>query len=522
MKIKNFLKTLYVVPCIIMCISCSEKWDEHYRDNQEQSGENIYDLLQKDADLTIFVKLVQIAKLEDLLASPETFTIWAPTNEALIEYADIFTKELTANDSTVISLIVNGHISRKLASTSKIPTSGSEFNVEMLNNKYVFFKHGDGGSNFTFGGNELDNSRMNISCFNGILHVIKGKVIYDMNLWEVLRYTSDFSDIYSYFNSYDSTYLDLRNSIKIGVNSEGKSVYDSVFIFSNKLLNRIGRLDKEDSTYTCIIPTNEAYTRTIELYKGFFKSNGGQNSNLNADSVTFSKAQSLIANCLIFRPDADFTADSLVSSGGIVFHHPSKMIEGATLMPASNGKIWKADSLNQDIYDILYKPIDIEIERLRFGMDLDYFALYATTKYYSYTLSVPGVSGGYLYIEDNNIQMKPYIEIQLLGAKSAKYDVYCTIVPANAEDATNEFDQTILDFDLVYFKNKNLITQTLNHGFVTDKTHLQEIKVATGLNIPFFDARAALAITINVPLSQTSMYARSVRIDKIRLVPVYE
>jgi uncharacterized surface protein with fasciclin (FAS1) repeats len=525
MKINRF-KNVFQKPvwffmpllCFVMS-ACSDMWDEHYDSSKMNSGNSLLVTLKKDSTLTIFAKMLQIAQLETRITGGEAFTIWAPNNAALADYKYLLNSPaLTTTDSVSIALVVKNHIGRYYASTSQITSVG--VNEAMINGKYIMFQKV--GDSFTFGGMALDLARSNKVCSNGVLHVINGAIPFEKNTWETIKLNPEYSSIYNYIYSFDSTYIDQARSIKIGINSQGLSVYDTVFIFSNKLFKKIGFINKEDSSFTSILPTNIAYNTAYDTYKTYYKSNGGISANYNSDSITMSNTNYAIVKNLFYRGIVDITSsDSLVSTSGTAIHDRSSLFAGCTKIPVSNGVVYKTDKLNFNLLETLLSPVTLETEKLRYGTSLDYDALVlnATVKINQYANLISGVSGGYVLIEPTSLTSKPYVEITMKGVLSGNYDLYCTVVPANAEDTTNVNEQTILDFSLGYFSGKTWKTKTITTGIITDKTNVQEILVGSNVSIPFFDSKASLIIQVNVPSSQAALYSRSVRIDKIRLVP---
>ena len=129
--------------------SCSEDWDNHYEPSDQVAQESVMELIQTDPELSTFAKMLDIAGYDDLLASSQTFTVFAPTNEAL---ADVDLEDVDA-----VKRIVLNHIARFNNSTA----AGDGHTVKMYNGKRFAF---DGD---TFGSVGLE--RTDIIANNGIL-----------------------------------------------------------------------------------------------------------------------------------------------------------------------------------------------------------------------------------------------------------------------------------------------------------------------------------------------------------------
>ena len=60
--------------------SCSEEWDNHYEQSEQTAKESVMELIQADAQLSTFAQMLEISGYNDLLASSQTFTVFAPVN----------------------------------------------------------------------------------------------------------------------------------------------------------------------------------------------------------------------------------------------------------------------------------------------------------------------------------------------------------------------------------------------------------------------------------------------------------
>lgn len=84
-----------------------------------------------------------------------------------------------------------------------------------------------------------------------------------------------------------------------------------------------------------------------------------------ADSLSDTYLKQAMCMDLVFRKDLDFgdvPGDSLASTSGNVFHHPSYLLSGATEVPVSNGRIWKTSALKHKPEESWLKTIVVEAE----------------------------------------------------------------------------------------------------------------------------------------------------------------
>ncbi|MHB9142798.1 MAG: fasciclin domain-containing protein, partial [Paludibacter sp.] len=250
MKLKNIIIPLLLA--IVSFTSCKDVWEEHYNQNSKTSSSlNLYDYIKSQPDLSIFAKMIQIAGFDTILNQPQTYTVWAPVNSSL-ESIDLI-------DTTLVKDMVKNHISRFSYTTSEIVSK----TIFMLDAKFLTFRlEGDG---YTFGGKALLKS--DISTSNGILHTINGYVPYLSNIWEFIGKTQGLDSLKSYLYSQSTSVFDEAASAEIGTNEQNQAIYDSVIIFSNPILDKIGQLQKEDSTFAAILPNNTAWTKVYDLVK---------------------------------------------------------------------------------------------------------------------------------------------------------------------------------------------------------------------------------------------------------------
>ena len=152
------------------------------------------------------------------------------------------------------------------------------------------------------------------------------------------------------YNFYDSTYLDRERSRRIGVDSMGNHVYDTVLIQENTLLRRIGKIYNEDRNYTMIAPTNRAFEQAFDYYKNYYKSNGGPTVTMNKDSIQRTRTHLALIRNLI-RGGFETLTDTAVASTFTRFGNPR--IVRRRRIETSNGDLFIVDSLRFDPYELV-------------------------------------------------------------------------------------------------------------------------------------------------------------------------
>jgi len=423
MKKKNLIFIFSIVLLFLTSLnSCTDNWDTHYSAvSGEKSDLNLYEYIKAQDSLSIFTKMIEIAGYDSVLSKSQTYTVWAPVNSAL--------ESINLNDTSLVAEIVKNHIARFSYSTSAITAKP----IYMMANKIVLFA--GNGSNFTFGGKNITKS--DIATVNGIIHYIDNYVPYLSNIWEYIGKTEGLDSLKQYLYSNSKFQFDLAASGNdIGTDAQGQLLYDSVFVFTNRIMNRLGSLSMEDSLYTAILPNNVAWKEASDRIKLYYKT-------LEADGGAAKQreyTQWSIFQDLIFRKQvANTTAfDSLVSTYGNVFYKPSTLFEGATKVDVSNGIAYVTSNLKHKATESWQKEIRIEAEYVSFneaGTKSNFDILQKTSFGTSYSFS------GDKYIYAKNLTTTDFsvafIKFPIPNTLSAKYNIYCVFAPATLDAAAD-------------------------------------------------------------------------------------
>jgi|GEM_PF-2139076 len=253
---KRLFQSVLCLSVLAGVAACSNPdWNEHYASHVDGVlEETVLEALENEPSVSSFLSLLKETGQQDLLSRSQSFTVWAPNNAAMA------TANLTTDyDKRVFVL---NHISRFPYTTTNI--NNGEVKIRMMDNKRVVFSRQ--GNDFYFGENRLITKDMALK--NGILHIIDGYVPYSRNIWEFIQFTPGFDSIATYFAKGDYREFDEENSEVLTI-VNGQSVYDSIFIERNERLHPVGQIKDEDSIYTMIVPTNEAWTTIIDSLRPY-------------------------------------------------------------------------------------------------------------------------------------------------------------------------------------------------------------------------------------------------------------
>ena len=358
-----------------MATACSD-WDDHYEANSSVTGSSsatLWENISANTNLSEFAQLAKKTGYDKVLQSSQTFTVWAPLNGT-------FDFE-TLNNSDVTELtneFMRNHVAR-----FSYPASGPvNERVFMLNEKMNIFQ---GNGTYQMGDVKLQD--INIASSNGTMHTIDGQLKFNYNIFESLNTkTYALDSITEYFKHFNQEKLDLDASVK-GPVVDGEITYlDSVKVEYNQLCKLINaHIDREDSTYTMIVPTNEAWNKAMATLDNYYKYIPSYQYFKEFPQTLKGADASQVDYDLI---DDVYLADSLKKLflvADLAFNN--KYYGNVKLPELQHGESLQTDSLVSTTYDILYTE---DAKRLFDG-----------------TIAKEEKSNGYLWIADS-LHVRPW------------------------------------------------------------------------------------------------------------------
>ena len=340
--------------------------DDHFDISSDVLGtKTIWQNIQSSQNLSEFADILQNVKYStsedkttpetyaDLLNGDQTFTVWAPANgtfnysyyKGLLQSGvrDSIYKvetELIRNNMTRYAQVLNGKDSVKL---------------DLFNSKSAWFNHDKG----TLKGKKL--TTPNIGSSNGVLHVIEGAVDYQPNLYEFLASRPDLDSINTFIKKFQKIEFNEHASTQ-GPTVDGKVTWvDSVTSIANDYTRSFldAYLNREDSNYVMVIPTNKAWTETLDKTKAYFHYKNSYKQDINTqteqgadtvlsgtetrfseaelDSIINLRCKNAICQNLVFNANWQYervpittlkdvaNADSIKSTAGMKFKKPGTL-----------------------------------------------------------------------------------------------------------------------------------------------------------------------------------------------------
>ena len=542
---KKTMKKIWPVLCAAaFAVGCQDNaWDDHYGLASTTETRNLMQVLEGMPEYSAFCGMLKAQGLDSLLSGDQTFTVWAPDNAAMSGYV--------AGPDTKTQFIEN-HISRYLYGMVDLADTSS-VRVKMLNGKSQAYAYEDG--RFTFAGVPV--GAEDIVAGNGLIHTLSAIAPFYYNIYEyVCQGGNETDSLAAFLTSFDEYTFNEERSTAIGKNDEGRVVYDSVFDFENDWLRRYGFLHSEDSVYSMVVPTNEGWREARGRMASYFRTFGETLKDTVtsliipdrqyavgtalADSLGEAWLRQAICMDLVFRKNVDFSAvpgDSLASTSGNVFHHPSYLLEGATEVSASNGTMWKTDVIRHKPEESWLQPIVVEAEQTS-GRESNYAVI--STRSASGTVFRDSVSEQ-RYIEvaavSENPRQQPVVQFTIPNTLAATYDVYCVFAPACAYMDGVAADSTKVNFYLNYvhedgrmYEDEVIEASAPTHGSTMTKMYVGRVTFpyANWSASPFAgeetqdDDCVKLRVQANVARNETTKFTRTMRIDCLIFEPVIE
>jgi hypothetical protein len=509
-----------LLAAFVFFMACTENFDKHYQSDSELvSSGNLMELIEQQPELSVFASLLRKTSYDKILSGNQSYTVWAPVNEALAG--------IDLNNETEVLRTVKNHIARFVQGASG-PVNKT---IYMLDAKFIRFENA--GNKYRIGDSEL--LKMNMVAKNGILHTIGNAVPFMENLWEYME-KPEYSHIMDYLYSFNEERFIPELSTPVDINTEGLIVYDSIFRLSNLMWETdyasvgLGYINDEDSVYTMILPTNKAWETAYEKIAPYFVSNDP----VNADSIRDANTKYAIVQDLVFRGKQESfeSMDSLISTREGIFYDPASLFEGGSKKELSNGWVYSTDQLNYNSWESWQRTIRVEAEET-LGREND-----ATSLTYVRSAMDRAEISGYRYLDvyATTTASRPWVQFEIPNTLSAAYNIYCVFVPGNIANPSNIAEKTRVRFTVYQLRDGawNPIASGGSPGSAitpnpntTHSTELTKMLVFKNFVFPYSNYRGERnTIRIRVACAITaaefsSGYSNNMRIDCLLLEPVH-
>ena len=304
--------------------------------NQYESGDrskHLSELVAADPDLSTFAQVLEITGYTDKLNTDMAYTVFAPSNDALVN--------LDVTDTAALTSWIQNHLSLKLVYANREGLFAFN-NLQMVSNKHISLV-----DNLVSG---VQVSRWNIASKNGVLHVIDGAIEERMSIWEYLQ-TQAGNPMVAFITSFNQQVMDMDRSVQKGVNNDGRPEYDTVWTYQNPFLMAVP-LDDESVTSTFLLLDESALEALNVKYTKYFK---------QKDSLqTLTDVMKEITTDMVLPFTTIDRNGRYPNKSGVLVD--VNLVSITHRYTASNGIVYKLTAADVKMYQNKIKPLLIEAE----------------------------------------------------------------------------------------------------------------------------------------------------------------
>ncbi len=272
MKHINKIGMMAVAGAMLAAVSCSDYDDFNTAPSavDPAADKTLWENIASNPELSEFKSVLERLGYDEVLDASHTYTVWAPVNGSIdMNYLNGLSDE-KAEKVFLKNMIANyAHRENDLSDTV----------IYMLNEKLLKFANKKSAGGMTFDGkrvlaNQNDPSVYNYPSVNGLLYMVEAPSDFRYNGYEYIFETAGVADsLMEYVLRYEKRVLDEANSVKGPIRDGVQHYDDSVIIVSNSLIGQTlnSQIENEDSMYTVLIPTDEAWVDAYNRISSYYK-----------------------------------------------------------------------------------------------------------------------------------------------------------------------------------------------------------------------------------------------------------
>ena len=267
MKTNRYIYGAAALLCLASFGACTDTWNEHFESSDDwvANAPTLLEHIQEDPDLAPFLRVAKYVGYEPVLSSPQTLTLWCPviTEEQADSVIAVYEKQKQElhkkdQDNAAVTQFLQNHISLARCSSH----SATNEAVKMWNGKMMTMTDNDL--------NGIPYLKKNIVASNGMMYKLSYNEQFLPNVREAFDLTNKITRLANLYTLLDTAYIDVGTSVERDV-VDGEVVYaDSVIIKNNDMYNFLGYIQREDSSYLCLAPTDAVWDKEYEEYRPMF------------------------------------------------------------------------------------------------------------------------------------------------------------------------------------------------------------------------------------------------------------
>lgn len=256
--------SLYIICMLFCCLcSCKDDWDEHYSAGDQQVNDETVMIVDQKAleyvssttGLEKMYRLLKSTGIESRMeAKNQEFTLLVYPDEVLEQAGIKNQKDSLYFAQTCICDLA--YVPTKFVEGSRLLMWNGKYLTVTLEKEAPENK-GNKGLGIYLNGSEITKI---VKVNNGYVYELNAPIHAPKSMYETLQ---DLDDNYSLFKnmvlSQDSSVFDAANSTPVGVDKSGNTIYDSVWVTTNPLFEKLNIMS-ESISGTMFIPSNEVLT----------------------------------------------------------------------------------------------------------------------------------------------------------------------------------------------------------------------------------------------------------------------
>ena len=427
----------------IILAACNDPWEDRFN-KDIQTTQTVWEILNQDQDYDEFVQLLKETGYDSILQQSTVFTLFVPENSSLQTLSSLSLEEKTT--------IIGFHISNSIIYS---PDVKGITPVKTLNGKQLFLELVNGE---VMVNQDTRIVQGDIRAVNGVIYKIDKVQQIKLNIFELIQSDTSFSHIADFILEGSELIFDEANSLQVGIDSIGQTIYDSVWISTNDFFSQFADLSSEDQSFSVLLADNMALDTTEN---GAF---------LDGYLVTLPR--------YIFKgifAEDDFN-QGLVSVNGRSFAIPESDL--SFYANASNGVIYTLNSV-----DNISIPVSLKWDITNIA-DFDSIRGIKTTDYIPYLndmedLRISSLDGAFLdfkYELKGGLLNGDQLKILTQGGTDASIEIdLCEILPGKYRLSVNALIRVADGITYDAYLNNKLISSSNNFNGGLYKNETREI-----------------------------------------------
>lgn len=396
---KYILHTFLALGIIAVLGSCKNAMDEHLEVTNIDNTKDLVQKINEQSNLSKFAEFVKSTGYDKILASSQSFTVWAPSNTALASL-----DAAIVSDPVKLKDFVANHVSL----TSIAPSKGltDTIKVNLQNGKFATVVGATFEEAAIVGAGQFVK--------NGALYTIDKPVPTKLNVWDYMLTSTDAPLQTNYISNLSAMVIDTANATIIGYNANSTPIFapNPPMVSRNSYWNSVADLRVENQQYTFFMLQDAGFTSEAAKLSPYYP-----------NFTFFSVVRDLAVKGLY---TIDKLPDTLISTRGVKI--PINKLNIQKSYRASNGIVHVVSALPFRLKDKV-PVVKIEGERpSSFRSDKSGNTFYRTK------LDNNGVLYKDIEVYDHG-QSDYYINYLYSQLPVVKYKVYARVIMGAAGDA---------------------------------------------------------------------------------------